>query len=221
MVVTVTNNDRVFMLYVALLIGAITLLVFVVFFSGNVFGQVRTIQPTMDGQLLEDEAFVTFNATYWNGTQAILNETVLNWEASDQIVRLINAIVANDGDVLEDLLVTEHASLEEAEAEIIEENSDDNPDDNDNGGDDPEPEPQEPDPQDNNDTEPIEEPPFEEGGGEPATTIITEGCNNGLGYYKETGPKLCYPLDKISQDPPEGAGFCTALGCPYNPPSKD
>jgi hypothetical protein len=66
---------------------------------------------------LEDEAFVSFNATYWNGTQAILEEVVLNFEESDQIIRFINAIILSDEETLEDLELVP----EEPETEIEEE----------------------------------------------------------------------------------------------------
>lgn len=101
-------------------------------FDLSVHGQITTIQPSLDDTLLEDEALVTFNATYWNGTQAVLDEVVLNFEESDQIVQFINAIIQSDEEVLEELepIIEEEPEIEE------EEESEDSDNDNDNGNDD-------------------------------------------------------------------------------------
>ena len=54
---------------------------------------------------------------------------------------------------------------------------------------------------------------------EPTKEITSEGCGGGFGYYKDDPSPRCYPLDSIGKEPPPGIAFCTALGCPYNPPS--
>jgi hypothetical protein len=63
--------------------------------------------------------------------------------------------------------------------------------------------------------EPIETPETDE---EFVTTIITEGCYEGLGYYQNSSPKICYPLDRIGEDPPSDFITCKAFGCLYSPP---
>lgn len=47
----------------------------------------------------------------------------------------------------------------------------------------------------------------------------SEGCGEGYGYYTDDPDPICEPLDKIGKGPPPNTVFCTALGCPYNPPN--
>jgi hypothetical protein len=47
----------------------------------------------------------------------------------------------------------------------------------------------------------------------------SEGCSEGYGYYTDDPDPICEPLDKIGKSPPSNTVFCTALGCPYNPPN--
>jgi hypothetical protein len=47
----------------------------------------------------------------------------------------------------------------------------------------------------------------------------SEGCSEGYGYYTDDPDPICEPLDKIGEGPPPNTVFCTALGCPYNPPN--
>ena len=47
----------------------------------------------------------------------------------------------------------------------------------------------------------------------------SEGCSDGYGYYTNDPDPICEPLDKIGKGPPPNTVFCTALGCPYNPPN--
>jgi len=47
----------------------------------------------------------------------------------------------------------------------------------------------------------------------------SEGCGEGYGYYTDDPDPICEPLDKIGESPPPNTVFCTALGCPYNPPN--
>ena len=47
----------------------------------------------------------------------------------------------------------------------------------------------------------------------------SEGCSEGYGYYTDDPDPICEPLDKIGKGPPPNTVFCTALGCPYNPPN--
>jgi len=47
----------------------------------------------------------------------------------------------------------------------------------------------------------------------------SEGCSEGYGYYVDNPDPICEPLDKIGKGPPPNTMFCSALGCPYNPPS--
>ena len=47
----------------------------------------------------------------------------------------------------------------------------------------------------------------------------SEGCDEGYGYYTDDPDPICEPLNKIGEGPPQNTVFCTALGCPYNPPN--
>jgi hypothetical protein len=47
----------------------------------------------------------------------------------------------------------------------------------------------------------------------------SEGCSEGHGYYIDDPDPICEPLDKIGKGPPPNTVFCSALGCPYNPPN--
>ena len=47
----------------------------------------------------------------------------------------------------------------------------------------------------------------------------SEGCSEGYGYYVDDPDPICEPLDKIGKGPPPNTVFCSALGCPYNPPN--
>jgi hypothetical protein len=46
-----------------------------------------------------------------------------------------------------------------------------------------------------------------------------EGCSEGYGYYVDDPDPICEPLDRIGEGPPPNTVFCSALGCPYNPPN--
>jgi hypothetical protein len=46
--------------------------------------------------MLEDESLLSLNITYWNGTRAIVSNQILNFAASDDIVRFINEKIAEE-----------------------------------------------------------------------------------------------------------------------------
>ena len=48
-------------------------------------------------------------------------------------------------------------------------------------------------------------------------SISSKGCGEGYGYYMDDPDPICEPFDRIGKGPPNSV-FCTALGCPYNPP---
>lgn len=76
----------------------------------DVFGQVAAIEPTVKGPLLEDEAVLFLNISYWNGTKAFANETI-NFAEADAIVQFLNAIIAGGGCRGEDLNCTSKWNL--------------------------------------------------------------------------------------------------------------
>jgi len=137
-----TPNTILFLFSV--LIVVITALIMLVVVT--VYAQVTTIEPAFNNTLLEDEAMLhSFNVSYWNGTKVFAFNEVLNFEASDQLVRLLNAIIENDGDALEELVVPIE-EVEELEEELTEEEEEDNggnggggSNDNDNDNDNSEP----------------------------------------------------------------------------------
>jgi len=49
-------------------------------------------------------------------------------------------------------------------------------------------------------------------------SISSKGCGEGYGYYMDDPDPICEPFDRIGKGPPPNTVFCTALGCPYNPP---
>jgi hypothetical protein len=53
----------------------------------------------------------------------------------------------------------------------------------------------------------------------PNENISSEGCQTGYGYFKNDTNPSCYPIDSIGVPPPKDKVFCSALGCPYNPPA--
>jgi hypothetical protein len=178
--------------------------------------------------LLEDESFLTLNITYWNGTTAIVDEVILNFESSDEIVQLINEKIREEQELP---IITESDSEPEEELEESDNDEngggsdDDTNNDNDNGDSD-EPEPIEPilpipgPPEDGNGTEG-----GEEGLGlelELEQKILTDGCFEDHGYY-ENGPYECFPIKngELQLEPPENSATCLALGCPWNPPAID
>jgi hypothetical protein len=57
--------------------------------------QVTNPQEQIDERrgMQEDESIISLNITYWNKTQAIVNGSILNFEASDEIVRYINSLL--------------------------------------------------------------------------------------------------------------------------------
>ncbi len=48
--------------------------------------------------------------------------------------------------------------------------------------------------------------------------ISSEGCQTGYGYFENDTNPSCYPIDSIGLPAPKDKVFCSALGCPYNPP---
>jgi hypothetical protein len=56
----------------------------------DVYGSVVIVPPGIQTNLLEDEVVLTFNATYWNKTQALLNGSVLHADVMDEIIKMIN-----------------------------------------------------------------------------------------------------------------------------------
>ena len=50
-------------------------------------------------------------------------------------------------------------------------------------------------------------------------SISSEGCGEGHGYYTDDPDPICEPFDRIGKGPPPDTVFCSALGCPYNPPN--
>jgi hypothetical protein len=50
-------------------------------------------------------------------------------------------------------------------------------------------------------------------------SISSEGCDKGHGYYADDPDPICEPFDRIGKGPPPNTVFCSALGCPYNPPN--
>jgi hypothetical protein len=50
-------------------------------------------------------------------------------------------------------------------------------------------------------------------------SISSEGCGEGHGYYTDDPDPICEPFARIGKGPPPDTVFCSALGCPYNPPN--
>lgn len=53
----------------------------------------------------------------------------------------------------------------------------------------------------------------------PPPPTTSKGCGEGCGYYVDDPSPICEPLDAIGKGPSKDIAFCTALGCPYNPPN--
>lgn len=95
-------------------------------------GTVVTITKSnvvQSGGMLEDETILFLNITYWNKTQAIVNDTILDFAASDEILNFLQSKINEE---------EEYESLAEVVEEEVKEESDggaDGGNDNDNGDD--------------------------------------------------------------------------------------